>query len=126
MEATGTFEVAIRPLAGYAEGVGRMSLDKTFSGDLVATSQGEMLTAMTAVDGSAGYVAVERVEGVLHGRGGTFLLQHFGMMQGGSNRLMLEVVADSATGELTGLSGSMTIDIDTDGTHFYTLTYTLA
>ena len=125
MEAKGTFEVAIRPLEGYADGVGRMSLDKTFSGDLTATSQGEMLTAVTDVEGSAGYVAVEQVRGALHGREGAFLLQHFGIMQGGTNRLVLEVVPDSGTGKLTGLSGTMTIQIDADGVHYYRLGYTL-
>jgi len=51
-----------------------MSIDKQFNGDLEATSKGEMLSAMTDVKGSAGYVAIERVSGTLHGRGGTFVL----------------------------------------------------
>lgn len=56
---TGTFDVKLNPLAAYdnAEGspLGRMSIDKQFHGDLEATSKGEMLTAGTAVKGSAGY-----------------------------------------------------------------------
>lgn len=127
MEATGQFNVQMTPLDAHGAGVdgvtrGRMALDKTFSGDLTATSQGEMLTAMTAVQGSAGYVAIEQVSGTLHGRRGSFVLQHFGVMGGGENRLILEVVPDSGSGELAGLRGTMTIDI-VDGQHHYALTY---
>jgi len=43
--------------------VGRYALDKTFSGDLEGTSKGEMLAISTAVEGSAGYVAMEQVTG---------------------------------------------------------------
>ena len=56
-----------------------MSLDKRFHGELEATSRGEMLSAGTSVKGSAGYVAIERVEGTLEGRSGTFVLQHNGI-----------------------------------------------
>lgn len=130
MQATGEFDVTMQPLAAYGAGsagvkLGRMSLDKVFRGDLTATGRGEMLTALTAVDGSAGYVAIEQVSGTLHGRSGSFVLQHFGMMQRGANRLVLEVVPDSGTGELAGLSGTMAIHID-GGRHGYTFDYSLA
>lgn len=131
MQAQGEFDVTLRPLAAYAAGsdgvtLGRMSLDKVFRGDLAAESRGEMLTVLTAVDGSASYVAIEQVRGTLHGRSGTFVLQHFGSMQGGANRLLLEVVPDSGSGGLTGLSGRMAIHIDDDGRHSYTFDYALA
>jgi len=102
-----------------------MSIDKQFQGDLEATSQGEMLTAGTAVQGSAGYVAIERVSGTLHGRRGTFILQHSGTMTRGAPQLAVTVVPDSGTGELAGLSGRMTITI-ADGKHSYELEYALA
>lgn len=129
MQATGTFEVNLQPLDPFTQGgevinFGRMSIDKTFRGDLQATSRGEMLTVMTGVDGSAGYVAVEQVTGTLKGKSGTFALQHFGIMNRGDSRLELEVVPDSGTGELAGLSGMMTIDLE-DGTHCYTLNFSL-
>jgi len=101
-----------------------MSIDKKFSGDLEATSQGEMLAAMTAVKGSAGYVAIERVSGTLHGRHGTFVLQHSGTMTRGMPALSVTVVPDSGTEELTGLTGRMTIKIDA-GNHFYEFDYML-
>ncbi len=105
--------------------VGRLALDKRFAGDLEATGKGQMLTAMTDVKESAGYVAIERVSGSLHGRSGTFALQHSGIMNRGVPHLTISVVPDSGTGELTGIAGTMTIDTSSGG-HFYSFTYTLA
>src|SRR5690606_34880457 len=102
--------------------LGRMSIDKTFYGDLAASSEGQMLTAMTAVDGSAGYVAIEQVSGSLHGKKGTFVLQHYGIMDADGQRLILEVVPDSGTGQLSRLSGQMFIYIE-NGEHSYELDY---
>ena len=114
--ATGTFEVKLKPLAAHdsSEGspLGRMSIDKVFTGDLEATSIGEMLTAMSALPGSGAYVAVERVTGALHGRRGSFLFHHVGVMTRGAPSLNVTVVPDSGTGELTGLTGSMMIIIE--------------
>lgn len=129
MQATGEFEVKLNPLAAYATGeagitLGRLAIDKTFTGDLTAVSQGEMLSAITAVQGSAGYVAIEQVRGTLGGRMGTFVLQHSGTAVRGTNQLTLTVVPDSGTDELTGLAGQMAIFI-TDGKHTYQFEYTL-
>ena len=127
--AAGSFEVKITPLATDTppEGspLGRMSIDKQFHGDLEATSKGEMLTAGTAIKNSAGYVAIERVTGTLHGRKGTFALQHNATMTRGEGALNIIVVPDSGTGELAGLSGTLGIEV-TGGKHFYTFDYTLA
>lgn len=122
--ATGTFEVKITPQDTGDATLGRMSIDKQIHGDLEGTSKGEMLTAMTSVQGSAGYVAVERVTGKLAGRSGTFILQHSGTMTRGTPHLAISVVPDSGTGELAGLTGTMTIDI-ADGKHSYVFEYTL-
>lgn len=126
--ARGTFEVKLTPQAtdGQPEGgpFGRMAIDKQFHGDLEATSKGEMLTAGTSVRGSAGYVAIERVTGTLHGRRGSFVLQHSGTMTRGTPQLTITVVPDSGTEELTGLSGRMTIDINA-GKHSYGFEYAL-
>src|SRR5262245_34002652 len=101
-----------------------MSIEKQFHGDLEAQSSGQMLTAMTGVKGSAGYVAIERVTGALHGRSGSFVLQHVGTMTRGAPDLNVRVVPDSGTGELVGLAGTMAIVV-ADGKHSYELTYTL-
>ena len=128
--ASGTFEVKLNPQkpdSKEAEGakLGRMAIDKQFHGDLEATSTGEMLAAGTDVKGSAGYVAMERVAGTLHGRNGSFVLQHSGTMTRGASQLSVTVVPDSGTGELVGLAGKMTINI-VDGKHFYKFDYTVA
>ncbi|MFO7540410.1 MAG: DUF3224 domain-containing protein [Chloroflexota bacterium] len=128
MQAKGTFAVNLKPLETYAQGhddlnLGRMSIDKTFEGELQGTSQGEMLTAVTPTQGSAGYVAIEQVQATLHGKSGSFVLQHSGLMNGGRQQLMLQVVPDSGSGDLTGLSGDMHIEIK-DGQHFYEFDYT--
>ncbi len=108
---------------GHA-GRGRFALDKLYHGDLNARSKGEMLSIMTLVKGSAGYVAVEVVEGELCGRRGSFALQHWGVMGGGKERLVLEVVPDSGVGELAGLGGSMMI-LREDGGHVYGFDFSL-
>ena len=126
--AAGSFEVKAIPQSPD-EGpespvIGRMLLDKRYSGDLEATSRGQMLGAQTAVSGSAGYVAIEHVSGTLNGRTGTFLLQHSGTMARGAMQLTIVVIPDSGTGDLTGLAGGMQINI-VEGKHFYEFEYTL-
>jgi hypothetical protein len=124
--AKGPFDVKLTPQGAATDPVGRMTLDKAFHGDLEATSVGEMLAVRTDVAGSAGYVAIERVTGILAGRKGTFALQHWGMMDKGTPDLKISVIPDSGTEDLAGLTGTMTIDIQPGGKHFYTFTYTLA
>jgi len=129
MRATGPFDVKMTPEAADTEGegsaLGRMAIAKTYHGDLEATARGTMLTAGTSVEGSAAYVAFERVTGTLHGRRGTFALQHMGTMTRGEPSLTITVVPDSGTGELAGLSGKLAIVI-VGGKHSYELEYTLA
>jgi hypothetical protein len=104
--------------------LGRMSLDKVYRGDLEATARGEMLTAMSGVEGSGAYVAVEVVRGALGGRRGSFALQHRGVMARGVPDLAIAVVPDSGTEGLVGISGRLGIEIR-DGEHFYELEYEL-
>ena len=126
--ASGTFEVQLTPQTvadtALATSLSRLSLDKRFRGDLEATSKGEMLAAGTGVKGSAGYVAIERVTGTLHGRRGTFVLQHSGTMTRGAPQLVITVVPDSGTEDLVGLAGTMMITI-ANGKHSYDFDYTL-
>ena len=122
--AKGTFEVKLTPQedkSGKAI-VGQMSMDKQFHGDIEGTSQGLMIMAGTSVPGSAGYVALEKVEGSVNGRNGSFYLQHHGIMNRGDGSLIVVVVPDSGTNELTGLSGSLQIKIE-NGKHFYDFDY---
>jgi hypothetical protein len=123
--ASGTFEVKLmpQPVEDKDVGIGRMSIDKQFHGDLEAVSKGEMLSASGNVKGSAGYVAIERVSGMLQGRKGSFVLQHNGIMNRGTPQLNISVVPDSGTDQLAGLTGMMTIKID-EGKHSYDFDYT--
>lgn len=124
--ATGTFEVKLNPQdEGPDAPVGRMSIDKQFSGDLAATSKGQMLMASSStVKNSAGYVAIEKVTGTLNGRHGSFYLQHNATMTRGAGELNIIVIPDSGTDELTGLRGKMNIII-ADGKHSYEFDYEL-
>jgi hypothetical protein len=126
--ASGTFDVTILPLSvefgGDDAPLARMSIDKRFHGDLDATSKGEMLSAGSPTRGSAGYVAIEKVTGRLHGREGTFTLQHSATMNRGVPSLSVTVIPDSGTGALAGISGSLNIIIE-NKQHSYTFDYAL-
>lgn len=129
MKISGKFDVTLNPLDFHSRGergvnFGRMSIDKSFYGELEATSKGEMLSTITSTKGSAGYVAIEQVIGSLAGNKGSFVLQHFGVMNKGKDRLVLEVVPDSGSEELLGLAGTMAIKIE-NGQHFYEFEYEL-
>jgi hypothetical protein len=131
--ASGSFEVRMEPQPSAAETaavdgsgtqLGRMLLHKTFSGDLDGRGEGQMLTAVSDEPGSAGYVAMERFVGSLHGRRGSFVFQHSGTMDKGTQSLSITVVPGSGSGELAGLSGRFTLRIE-GGQHFYEFDYTL-
>lgn len=125
IQATGPVDVTMKPQSAVDAVVGRFALDKQYQGDLEGTGTGEMLTGLTAVQGSAGYVAIEKITGTLAGRRGRFLLQHSGTMSRGQPARVITVIPDSGTGELTGLTGTMDIQIARDGSHSYTFSYRL-
>ncbi|MCU1115319.1 DUF3224 domain-containing protein [Stenotrophomonas sp. CASM110] len=123
-EAHGTFEVDLRPIGGNDGPIAVMSINKTFAGDLHGSSVGQMLAFRTPVQGSAGYVAMERVTATLAGRQGGFTLQHNGLMTRGTPQLSVVVVPDSGSEGLLGLSGTLEITIS-EGRHDYRLVYSL-
>jgi len=127
--ATGRFELQMKPApAGEGAGrvsVGRMLIDKQYSGDLTGIGQGEMLSAGNPASGSAGYVAIEHVTGTIGQLSGSFALQHAGVMHAGDSQLSISVVPGSGTGDLAGIEGTLKIDI-VQGQHYYTLDYALA
>lgn len=126
-QASGAFDVKVIPQTDdepIDPTIGRMTLDKQYHGPLEATGKGVMLTGGTDVEGSAVYVAIERVNGKLDGQSGTFLLQHGGTMTRGVPQLTITVVPDSGTGDLAGLAGKLMINI-VDGKHFYEFEYTI-
>jgi len=124
--ASGTFEVTLAPgLAELDGAVGRFELTKRFHGDFDGTGTGVMLSAGDPQAGTAGYVAIEAVKGLLCDLEGSFALQQFGTMSGGHQTLHYEVVPGSGDGELAGIAGVLHLTIDADGTHHYLLEYDL-
>jgi hypothetical protein len=124
MKATGVFQVSLEQLPSDDDFLGRMRVRKIFAGDLEGTGLAQMLSVGTAVEGSAAYVAIDFIDAVLDGRKGTFVLRHSGVMAQGEGTLSVDVVPDSGTGELTGLSGELNIEV-ADGEHRYVFDYEL-
>ena len=124
--ATGTFEVKLTPQTDDKgdPALSRMTFDKQFHGDLEGTSKGQMLAAGDPKT-SGVYVAIEKFNGTLKGRSGSFILHHTGLMTRGAPQLSIEVVPDSGTGQLAGLTGKLIIKIAADGKHSYEFEYTL-
>lgn len=123
--AHGTFTVDVHPLTpAPAEGLGRFSINKTIHGDLEATSKGEMFSGGDPKQGTAGYVAMEMVTGMLQGKSGSFALQHNGTMDASGPKMSVIVVPGSGTGELKGIAGTFNITIE-PGKHSYAFDYTL-
>ncbi|MEE9433357.1 MAG: DUF3224 domain-containing protein [Sphingorhabdus sp.] len=123
-QAKGEFTVELKPVSGEGEAPARMSIDKQFTGDLTASSKGEMMMSGVEANGARVYVALETVTGTLAGKDGSFILAHRGTMSPAAQELSVIVVPDSGTNALTGITGTLEIDI-VDGQHYYTLNYTL-
>lgn len=127
--AKGSFELQMKPApAGEGAGrvsVGRMLIDKQYSGDLTGIGQGEMLSAGNPAAGSAGYVAIEHVTATIGTLSGSFALQHAGVMHAGDSQLAISIVPGSGTGDLLGIAGTLKIDI-IERQHYYTLDFALA
>ncbi|HUQ05596.1 MAG TPA: DUF3224 domain-containing protein [Kofleriaceae bacterium] len=128
MKAHGTFEITMSAEPPYdVEGgvtLSRVSFEKVFSGGFAGTSKVHMLAARTPEEGSAGYVALERLTGALDGRRGGFVVMHLGVMDAGKTSLTLSIVPGSGTEELRGIAGRMTIEV-VEGKHQYAVEYTL-
>lgn len=106
--------------------IARITVTKAFTGGIVGTSTAHLVTGVTEVEGSAGYVGMERLAVTLDGKQGTFVLQHSAGMRDGAEHLDLTVIQDSGTGELAGITGTGQIDIGPGGEHSLTLTYELS
>ncbi len=125
MHATGPFDVTITPQDDKSvDGVSRLLIDKHYHGELEGSAKGEML-ATGSSQSSGAYVAIETFHGTLNGRSGSFSLHHTGLMSKAGRSLSINVVPDSGTGQLTGISGQMNITIAADGKHSYDFEYTL-
>jgi hypothetical protein len=126
-QAKGTFDVVITPTTHAPdESIASNTLGKTYKGDLEATAKGEMLSSGDPTSGNAGYVAIERITGALAGKTGTFAVMQSGTMSTGvAPQMTATIVPGSGTGDLSGIYGSMAIEIS-GGKHFYTIYYAFA
>ncbi|MBN1879172.1 DUF3224 domain-containing protein [bacterium] len=129
MHVKGEFKIKLTPLYATLEEIdkqkyGRSKIDKQYSGDLTATGFGEMLTVRTSAPNSAGYVAVERIEGSIQGREGSFVVQHVGIFNRGVGTLHIDIVPDSGTGDFVSIAGKMSIRNEGER-HYYDLEYSL-
>jgi hypothetical protein len=124
LHAAGAFDVSLKPVSAADEALMRMSIDKQFHGDLEAESVGQMMASGNEANGARVYVALETVTGTLKGRKGSFILAHRGTMSAHEQSLSVIIVPESGTEQLSGIAGSLNIDIR-DGKHFYTMDYTL-
>ncbi len=127
MHATGPFDVKTAPIddKSLEPPLARFSLDKQYHGELEATGKGQMLAAGNPATGNAGYVAIEKVDGTLDGRTGSFALQHIGTIKDKVPHIEVGIVPGSGTGQLQGIAGTMTINFAAGGKHTYDLNYTL-
>jgi hypothetical protein len=123
--ARGSFDVTITPQETADEApVARMLLYKEFHGDLEAISHGEMMAAHEPLTGAGVYVAIDRVTGTLHGKGGSFLIAHRGIRHSEGQQLEIVIVPGSGTGQLAGITGTVGIEI-VNKEHFYSVAYEL-
>ncbi len=126
--AKGEFEVQITPreLDGPTEdpGLSRLAIVKQLRGDLVGTGHGQMLASGGPPNPSGAYVAIERISGSLKGKQGSFVLMHRGTMDASGSEILVTVVPDSGTGDLTGIRGTFKILVE-EGKHLYDFEYAL-
>lgn len=134
MKIVSRFEVTSWDATPYGEqGEGPLLSEaqvvKRYRGDLDAEGRARVLMCRASAEGplaNAGYIASEQVSGSLRGREGTFVLQHWGIAEGGAPpHTAGHVVPGSGTGDLAGLSGTMEITVDADGTHTLALEYSI-
>ena len=125
MHGKGSFDVNITPQESAPDApVARMLLYKEFHGDLDAVAHGEMIAGHEPLTGAGVYVAIDRVTGTLHGRSGSFLIAHRGIRNADGQELSIVIVPGSGTGQLTGITGSLGIEI-VGKEHFYSVEYEL-
>jgi hypothetical protein len=123
--AHGSFDVKITPQESAPDAaVARMLLYKEFHGDLEAIAHGEMMAAGEPLTNAGVYVAIDRVTGTLAGRSGSFLMAHRGIRNAEGQELSIVIVPGSGTGQLTGLTGTLGIEI-VGKEHFYNVEYEL-
>jgi hypothetical protein len=108
-QATGMFEITSWDERPYVEGdegrkLTRASVTQHHSGDVDGDAVVEYLMSYQP-DGTASFVTLQRFDGAVAGRRGTFVLQGEGGFADGVAHAPLRIVDGSGTGELAGIAG---------------------
>ncbi len=107
--ATGEFELqswtedTYRELAGGGK-LTRAMFKQAFTGDVAGSGEVEWLMCYLE-DGTARFVGLQRIEGSVQDRDGSFVLECVGEFDGGKARGTWSVVRGSGTDALAGLHG---------------------
>ncbi len=117
-------EVPVAAVEGASK-LARVTVRKTFAGDL--EGEGTLEYLMHHLDEQLStFVGFERVVGTLHGKAGSFVLQHTGTFQKGVATATCDVVEGSGSGDLKGLTGTGGFSSGHAEEYKLTLDYTLA
>ena len=113
----------------YSEGQGeprltRATVTKSYTGDIDGQAQVEYLM-MYRSDGSAAFVGLERFDGRIGDKTGTFVLQRTGVFEDGLAKESYSVIPGSGTAELQGLVGEGRSAVGHGMEHPFTLSYAL-
>jgi len=126
--AKGAFTINDRsetPIEWEGANMRRARWTKTFTGDLAATSYIEFIMGEMEPQSDEPlarvYVGIERIEGELRGRKGSFTVMHVATSLGGDHDATWTILPGSGTGELTGIRGTAEILPN----HDFVLTYDL-
>jgi len=127
--ANARFAIANWDEKPYSEGsdipkLTRASVIKTFTGDIEGEGHVEYLM-MYRSDGTATFLGLERINGRIGGRTGSFVLQRTGVFEGGQAKESYSVIPGSATGELRGLVGAGSSAVGHGTEHPFVLEYEL-
>lgn len=123
MVASGTFDIKLEPQDDQNAPVGRMTIFKVYTGGMIGTGIGQMISKQTD-GGTAVYAAIEEFKGTVDGKAGSFTLFHNGFMSSSKQTLAVIIVEGSGSGELKGIQGELAI-IPENGVHKYVLDYQL-
>ena len=108
-DASGTFQVTGGGEDAYHEQedgpkLARVTGSQRFTGDIEGEGSVEWLMCY-AEDGTARFVGMQLVRGVIDGRKGSVVLETVGEFDGGKARGRWTVIPGSATGDLAGITG---------------------
>ena len=104
----------------------RVSAIESFRGDIEGRGTQELLVFYDG-ETSGSYIGMERIDGRLGGRSGSFVLRHSGTFADGEVNGVWSVIDGSGTGELSGLAGDgRIVHHDRTGLASYALVYEIA